>query len=174
MAEEKKKPKKKPAKRQLKPGSVDGRPSIYTDELATYICNKVSIDFRGLDVICKEDPIMPDSVTIYAWRRDRDVFSRMYTKAKQFQAEIMIESLRERAAERSYYVDGDGNERVDSGSVASMRLQVDTDKWLAAKLAPRIYGDKQQIETLTTDNETLKKEIADIRAELDAKNKKDY
>jgi cell division protein FtsB len=44
----------------------------------------------------------------------------------------------------------------------------------ASKLAPKLYGDKQQIETLNADNDKLKEDIAELQKMLLEQNKKEY
>jgi regulator of replication initiation timing len=53
-------------------------------------------------------------------------------------------------------------------------LKVDSIKWQASKLAPKIYGDKQIVETVTTENDQLKQELSELRAKLAEKAKSEY
>ena len=151
-----------------------GRPSKYNEEVSQVICDLTAVTPRSLDYICEQNPELPHVSTIRLWMVRIPEFSEKYLVAKKAQANLLIDETLELAAQRSMYVDGDGNQKVDPGSVAANKLQINNSHWHASRMMPWLYGDKQQIETLTTDNETLKKEIADIRAELDAKNKKDY
>ena len=127
-----------------------GRPSIYTDELADLICSRVATHPIGLPKLCAMFDDMPDQETINRWRYERKEFSNKYAQSKVFQAELMAEELIELASSKAYYHDAQGNERVDSGHVASQALLVNTIKWHASKLAPKIYGDKQQTESTVT------------------------
>jgi hypothetical protein len=64
------------------------------------------------------------------------------------------------ASEKLYYEDDKGNKRVDSGYSQSQRLIADTRKWIACKLIPKVYGDKQTIEqTVTVKHEDALKEL---------------
>lgn len=127
-----------------------GRPSIYTDELADLICSRVATHPIGLPKLCAMFDDMPSHETINVWRYERKQFSDKYAQAKVFQAELMAEELIELASSKAYYHDAQGNERVDAGHVASQALLVNTIKWHASKLAPKIYGDKQQTESTVT------------------------
>ena len=124
----------------------NGRPTIYTEDLADLICRRIATSTVGTTKLCVLHDDMPNETTIYEWRYDHPYFAQRYAQAKIKQSELMAEKLTDMAEEKSYYVDAEGNQRVDSGSIASQRLQVDTVKWIASKLMPKIYGDKQQNE----------------------------
>lgn len=148
-----------------------GRPSIYTEELADRICMLVATNTCGLDALCAKYPDLPVSSTIKEWRWSKDSFSARYAKAKMYQAELMAEEIIELSKEKLMYHDAEGNQRVDSGSVASQRLQVDSAKWIAAKLAPKVYGERK-VEEPKSNEETLSK-IKDLVADLNKTNASD-
>lgn len=155
---------------------VRGRPSKYTEELADRICEIVATNPCGLPTLCKQFAELPTAETIRVWRWEKPLFSAKYAEAKRFQAEIMAEGCEDvtnNLLEYSYE-DECGVKRVDSGMVAHARLVIDTRKWTASKLAPKIYGDKQIIEQTTSENESLKAELSALRAQLDEKNKSSY
>ena len=136
------------------------RPTMYSIELAEKICETIATHTEGLPTLSKMYQWFPDELAIRVWRFKHPEFASMYTQAKQFQAELLAEQVREIAAEKAYYIDAEGNQRVDSGFIASQRLQADTVKWLASKLAPKIYGDRQTIEqTVTVKHEDALKEL---------------
>lgn len=135
-----------------------GRHSIYTDELADRICEIVATNPEGLPVLCKKFPDLPTPDTIRRWRWDRPIFSAKYAEAKRFQAEIMAESIEDIIDETAEFIffDEHGNRRLDTGILGHARLRVDSRKWHASKLAPKIYGDKQQTEVTVKHEESLK------------------
>jgi hypothetical protein len=140
-----------------------GRPTIYTDELADLICSRVATHPIGLPKLCAMFDDMPSHETINVWRYERKQFSDKYAQAKVFQAELMAEELIELASSKAYYHDAQGNERVDAGHVASQALLVNTIKWHASKLAPKIYGDKLQTEhSVNESTKEVVKRVADI------------
>ena len=152
-----------------------GRPTTYTPELADRICELVATNTCGIDTLTATYPEFPDEAVIRLWRFKNESFSRKYAQAKMFQAELLAEQIHKISNSPIMYHDAEGNERVDSGSVALARLRVDSIKWHASKLAPKIYGDRQTIETTTnTDNEKLKEELSILRSRLDEKSKCDY
>jgi hypothetical protein len=134
-----------------------GRPTIYNEELADLICLRIATHQMGTRKLCQKYDDMPDDTCIYEWRHKYVEFAHKYAQAKMQQAEIMAEEILDIADDDSQDVrhDKDGNEICNSEFVARSRLRVDTRKWLASKLAPKIYGDKQQIVTTIKHEENI-------------------
>jgi len=151
-----------------------GRPTTYTPELAQRVCDLVASTDEGLDHICASADDLPHPSTVYLWRITHAEFSEKYLQAKQLQGEMFAEGTLRIAREKPVYFDSEGNERVDAGHVAWQKLNVNTRQWHASKLAPKIYGDQKQIDELKNKNAEHDAEIKKLRAELDAKNKKEY
>ncbi len=121
-----------------------GRPSSYTKDKAAEICARL-VEGESLKSICR-DPLMPDIKTVYLWMGQHEEFLHQYTKAKEDQADTMQEEILDIAdTEPLQVVDDKGVARIDSGHVNWMRLRIDSRKWIAAKLKPKKYGDKQII-----------------------------
>ncbi len=131
-----------------------GRPSKYSEELANLICQRVATHTVGLPALCEMFDDMPAAVTVNAWRFEKNDFSIRYAQAKMFQAELMAEEIND-LCEVETFEDENGIKRVDNGRVALQRLKVDTRKWQAAKLAPKIYGDRQVIQTTVKHEENI-------------------
>jgi hypothetical protein len=155
------------------PKAPPGRPSIYTDELGKRICGVVATRSCGLNKLTAMFPWMPTKETINEWRWSNESFSSQYTKAKIAQAELMAEDCVDIADDTSQDItfNKNGDEVCNTEFVNRSRLRVDTRKWLAAKLLPRIYGDFQKN---PEQEEKNKEEMRAIREELDARNKKEY
>lgn len=135
-----------------------GRPTLYSEELADRICEIVATHPEGLPTLCKRFDELPTSETIRVWRWSKPEFSAKYAEAKRFQAEIMAESIEDIIDETAefIYFDENGIRRLDTGILGHARLRVDSRKWHASKLAPKIYGDKQQTEVTVKHEESLK------------------
>ena len=58
----------------------------------------------------------------------------------------------------------------NSSAINRARLKVDTRKWLASKLVPKVYGNKVDIEG---DN-SMSEELRQLSADLEAKYARDY
>jgi hypothetical protein len=123
-----------------------GRPSDYTPQLASRICERLS-GGESLRAICGEEA-MPDKATVLRWLPKHEEFRDQYARARELQAEHWAEEILEIADDgaKDSYQDSDGNERVDHEVVARSRLRVDSRKWLMSKLAPKKYGDRQGVE----------------------------
>lgn len=109
-------------------GSARGRPSGYSLELAEEICQRLA-DGGSLRKIC-EDGDMPTRETVRVWLRDNAEFQQMYGRARIEQAEGFVDRMMERA------------ESVTTENAAACRIFVDAVKWYAAKLLPKVYGDR--------------------------------
>lgn len=153
-----------------------GRPTIYTEELGQKICKAVATHSLGLKKLCSMFEWMPDHTTIHEWRWSNESFSNQYTKAKIAQSELMAEDCIDIADDSSQDITYNkfGDEVCNTEFVNRARLRVDTRKWIAAKLLPKIYGDMQKGADGNDQNKELREEMRAIRDELDSKNKKDY
>lgn len=175
----------KPKKKPKKPAH---RPTVYTLELGKRICAAL-IQHKTLKKACEEerkkDATFPVRDTIQEWRFDGEHgdFSVMYATARQCMIENRLDEIFEIAHEKpkikqivSVAKVGEEDdaevittelEKVDQGAVAANRLYVDTLKWAAVKVIPKLYGEKIEhdigpgIEQLLTElNEAQKKKSA--------------
>lgn len=126
----------------------NGSPSTYTKEIGEEICQKISVSEYGLKRLCKENPHWPCKQTIFEWRIKIKEFGDLYAKAKQDQIETLIDDCLDIADDTSQdtivSVDSEGVEREKCNTewINRSRLRIDTRKFLAQKLAPKLYGDK--------------------------------
>jgi hypothetical protein len=120
-----------------------GRPTLYTEEIAKYICDRTSTSNASLKTICAELEI--GVRTVLDWLHSKQEFSHMYAKAKELQADFLAEEIIEIADDSSQDLKGYddfGNPLENKEFVNRSRLRVDARKWVASKLKPRKYGDK--------------------------------
>jgi hypothetical protein len=157
-------------------GTRPGRPSIFNQTIGDRICEIVATNPMGLKALHRKYPEMPNETVVNEWRYKNPSFGMQYAKAKQLQAELLVEEILDISDDISHdiVVGKNGVEQLNTEYVARSRLRVDSRKWLASKLAPKIYGDKQIIEQTTSENESLRAELAALRAQLAEKNKSDY
>ena len=122
----------------------NGRPTKYSQELASTICAELAIG-KSLRTVVKEDG-MPSMSTVFNWLSSNKSFLEQYEKAKAESADALVEDMLYIAEEKPILVDEKGVEKIDSAGVARNRLRVDTRKWVASKLKPKKYGDVNKVE----------------------------
>jgi len=121
-----------------------GRPTIYTDELAEEICAVIATSSDGLRGICKSRNHFPNPDTIYSWVANNPIFSERYARAKRAQINVLTDEIIDIAKDESKdtLINKDGNEVSNNAAINRARLIIDTFKWTASKLAPKVWGDK--------------------------------
>ena len=121
-----------------------GRPSLYTDKLASKICRRLA-EGESLRAICA-DKAMPAISTVMGWLFDgnHDEFLEQYARAREAQAEVRADEIVDIADDdtNDFTADKDGKLVADHEHIQRSRLRVDARKWIAAKLLPKRYGDK--------------------------------
>lgn len=122
--------------------SLKGRPTKYTNALAEEICAAISSSSQGIKVLCQANPHWPNKDTIFTWLKDNNDFSDQYARAKQTQIECVVDELLEIADDDScdQVVGADGQVHFNNQAIQRARLRIDTRKWLACKLVPKVYG----------------------------------
>ena len=138
-----------------------GRPTKFNKEMADLICRKVATTTDGLRKICARSPELPTSETILEWRLDYPEFSSQYAEAKRIQADLLAEEIMDISDDDSQdeVIDQNGNVKMNSEYVQRSRLRVDSRKWIAAKLMPKVYGDKIQNEVVMRTHEDVLKDL---------------
>lgn len=128
-----------------KPKHPGGRPTIYTQDLADEICEQLAMGISMRTIASDEK--MPAMSTLFKWLREIDEFSEQYAKAKQESADAMAEDVIYIADTpvmgeiRTIRPDGSIEVKQDE-MLGHRRLQIDTRKWLMAKMKPKKYGDR--------------------------------
>ncbi len=151
-----------------------GRPAIpYTTEEGIRICEIIATTPKGLEHICRDNPDIPKTDTLYTWMHINKEFSDMYLVAKQRQVAAHME--------HTYHLSDQLHEEIKQGimpaeAIASSKLCIELRKWHAARLAPRLYGDKVFQENTNVEGENLRKTVDELQAEIDRLKKfeKDY
>lgn len=111
-----------------------GRPTTYTQAIADELCSEMAGGELAIDV-CERDN-MPAYGTLHGWRERHPEFAKAYARAREMQAH----ALAERAVR--------AGRRATAEDAAAARVRFDADRWLAARLDPRNYGDRTHSQTL--------------------------
>lgn len=125
------------------------QPRAYGDNIARKICERI-MQGETLNAICA-DPRMPSKPTVIRWLASptRADFREMYYYARRVYAELLMDEVIEIADDQSkdwiptYNKKGEQNGwKPDNEAIQRSRVRIDTRKWLASKMIPRIYGEK--------------------------------
>lgn len=122
-----------------------GRPTKYSTEFAVKICEIVASEDVGLNVLHKKYEWFPAPKTIYAWTFENKDFCNMYREAVKHRTDMRAMNMLDESSaysEEDYYIDAQGNRRLDPAKVAAKKIKLDNDKWVSVKLLPHTYGDK--------------------------------
>lgn len=98
---------------------------------------------------------MPSSCTFYEWIEEDESKAKQYARACNLRADNLFEEILEIADKQDKDVVGEdenGNEIVNHNIVQRNRLQIDARKWMLAKLNPKKYGDRQEIDHTSKGN----------------------
>lgn len=109
-----------------------GRPSTFDQEIADEICFQI-IDGLSLRSICAQEG-MPPLRTLMGWVENNEEFQQQYTHARQMQADIKFDDLKDLA------------KAATPEDIQCVKLQIDTAKWELSKTLPKKYGDKIDID----------------------------
>lgn len=127
-----------------------GRPTTYTQELADRICEELALG-KSMRTVCTQEG-MPAMSSVFKWLREHKEFSEQYAKAKEESTDAMAEDLLYisdtpvMGEVRTIKPDGSVEIKQDE-MLGHRRLQVDSRKWLMAKMKPKKYGDKLDMTT---------------------------
>jgi hypothetical protein len=111
---------------------MTGRPSKFTQAIADEICERM-IEGEDLVKICKSDH-MPSRVTVYRWMADNPAFDAQCARAREGLADHDAAMIAEIA------------KNTTKATAEGDRVRLAALQWLAAKRAPKRWGDKIELE----------------------------
>lgn len=111
-----------------------GRKTAYNNALAAAVCGRIAVG-ESLRTICA-DAAMPSMATVQRWLAAHPDFASQYAMAREDQADTLAEEMLDVARAKS----------VDQVEATDKRLLIDTLKWRAGKLRPKVYGDRQMVD----------------------------
>ena len=144
-----------------------GRPSEYTDAIGDEICDRLA-NGESLVAICKSDH-MPNPSTIYRWLDSdaHDGFRNRYARARQDQADTLADEIISIADDgRNDWMEANAEDsiawKINGEHVQRSKLRMEARKWTAAKLKPKKYGDRVDL------NGSFDVKIKPVELEADA------
>lgn len=134
-----------------------GRPSSFTQEIADRICERIAGGESLVSICLDED--MPARSTAFRWLSQNEAFQDIYARAREAQADALADDIvhiadTPRLGTKTVTKET-GVEVTEGDMIEHRRLQVDARKWMAAKLAPRKYGEKIQQQVTGADGGPL-------------------
>lgn len=112
-----------------------GRPSTYSEELIAEFLYRIAKG-RSVKSVCDDDD-MPHRATIYEWLSQNSDFSDRYARASEQRADQYFDEMLDIA------------DNALPEEVQKAKLQIDTRKWVLARMNPVKYGDKTDKDTNT-------------------------
>lgn len=125
-----------------------GRPSSYSEKIADRICEELA-EGRSLRAICKQEAWAPGStMTVFRWLQEHPEFEAKYARARELQAELRVEEIIAISDNdvADLRVDEEGRTQVDYGVIARDKLRIESRRWYAEKLRPKVYGNRLAVE----------------------------
>lgn len=126
-----------------------GRPSDYTQDIATELCGYLATG-ESLRTACLREH-MPSLPTVFSWMAKHPEFLKQYELAKAASAmadDEVLQDLGDKAIEEASTIDFKRSNAV----VSAYKLKADNLKWSMARKMPKKYGDKIDV---TSDGEKL-------------------
>lgn len=108
-----------------------GRPSEYTEERAGEICQWI-VNGKSLVSYCRQHAMGIE--TVYRWLRTHAEFRDRYAQAHEDRADTLADQMLDIADTRGM--------SMEDAQMA--KLAVETRKWIASKLRPQKYGERQE------------------------------
>lgn len=116
--------------------------------MAARICGELASG-KSLASICDKEG-MPSIMTVYRWLQAHESFREDYARAREDQADTLADEIlkiADEAPQTSVQERGGAEVTVvDSAAIQHQKLRVDARKWIAAKMKPKKYGDKLELD----------------------------
>ena len=124
-------------------------PVRYSRALAERICERLA-GGESLKAICR-DAGYPKAHTVLEWARsNKEGFSDQYARAREIGYGLLADEIIDIANTpqigKKVVTKEWGEEITNADMIEHRKLQVDTRKWMLAKMLTKVYGDKQQVE----------------------------
>lgn len=117
---------------------MTGRPTDYTEDQADSICTWVA---EGGSLLSWTRENNVGLSTVYQWLRKQPSFAENYARAREDAADTLVDRLLEIA------------DTEDDAQRA--KLKCDNIKWVASRMKPKNYGDRQHLEHTGKDGKDL-------------------
>ena len=132
----------------------------YDESIADAVCDAIATQSKGLGTILTDLGLSISPSLIYKWIAQNDSFRDRYARAKADQARVLADEITQIADNTQEGIivteKADGStETKRSDMLEHRKLRIESRKWLAAKLLPKVYGDRIQAEHTGADGGPL-------------------
>lgn len=132
------------------------KPWPYDPDIADIVLTRIAQggNRSALAHVLADDDRLPGVTTWFKWLQDEPDLAKAYTRACEARAEVKAAEIEEIAdnpelgeTETDKLVDGNVFTEVKRADMLEhRRLRIETRKWIAAKLNPKKYTERQQVE----------------------------
>ena len=113
---------------------------MYSQEKADAICARL-VEGLSLRKASAAEGVAPSSVL--EWVETNPAFAEQYARARARGYELLADEIIEISDDATGdVIETEHGPRVDAERVARSKLRVDSRKWMLAKMLPKVYGDK--------------------------------
>lgn len=126
-----------------------GRTSTFSIEIGEMICEDIENCSKGLKTICEGNDKYPSARTFHRWLNESDDLRHRYARAKENQADFLIDEVIQIAdndSEDIKIVGEDEREVQNSEFIQRSKVRIETRFRLAGKLHAKKWGDRQEID----------------------------
>ena len=125
-------------------------PIPYNEVIADQVCDAIATQSKGLGQIIEELNLELSPSLIYKWIAQNDSFRERYARAKADQARVLADEITQIADNTQEGViiteKEDGKVETKRADMLEHRkLRIESRKWLAAKLLPKVYGEASRV-----------------------------
>ena len=127
----------------------------FTQDIADIVCERL-INGESLRSICC-DADMPSAPTVCDWLNKHPDFAEQYARAREAQADTLADEILDISDNgvndwvEKHGADGQAEGWEYNGdAIQRSKLRVDARKWYAAKLAPKKYGERLDLNATST------------------------
>jgi hypothetical protein len=139
-------------------------PRQFSSTIAKRICERLIVGDSIRDICASGDHRFPSLSTFAKWFAGNKDFREMYHAARRVSAEIKVDEIFDIADDTSNdfvevsYTNKNGTEVTrkvaDNEAIQRSRVRIDTRKWYASKMMPKLYGDVETVKHELSDDFT--------------------
>ena len=119
-----------------------GRPPVFDQEVIKAEILDWIVCGKSLSAYLKQEG-KPGYTLVCQWLKDDAEFQKNYIRAREEQADTFADELMEIADEQPPC---DDNGKTDAAWIAWQKNRIEARKWIASKMKPKKYGDRQTID----------------------------